>query len=396
MTTAILRSCAVTILTLALVGISAQTPPKGFGSITGHVYCADTNAPARLAKVLLRSVTKKSQTSSNNSVSLPGTTTGFDGAFRIDHVPVGEYSIYAVLPGYLDESNLPPAIKPEDSDATEESQTPRKIATVQITENVVAMTELRIERAGTLSGTIRYEDGTPVPNGTVTVLSGWNDGEPRSKLPETINLTSPFLFDRVGTVTDDYGRFRISGLPAGRYSLKVTLAAPKHFSYQSKFQSVTYTGDQMSTAVFLGDTLHWSDARAATLGSGEEKTGMDITVPLQGFHTIAGVVEAKLDGHRVNAGIVRLEAADDPAFNRTANIQQDGSFEFDFVPTGTYSAEVKDATDSKGRLAQAEGRTIFVVDTLQKFGPAKVPVVLQTTDVTNVVLAVSPVKTPKD
>jgi ribosomal protein L2 len=67
---------------------------------------------------------------------------------------------------------------------------------------------------------------------------------------------------------------------------------------------------------------------------------------------------------------------------------QDGTFEFDFVPEGRYVISVEGAKDTKGRIAQAEGRAIFVVDTLRKFGTAQLPVIVQTTDVKNLVLEV--------
>jgi len=124
------------------------------------------------------------------------------------------------------------------------------------------------------------------------------------------------------------------------------------------------------------------------LEADENKTGVDIVVPLQRFHSIAGVVEAKADGHRVNAGTVRLTSPNDPSFNRVASVQKDGTFEFDLVPAGTYVARVEDAKDSQGRLIQTDGRMFYTVDTMHEFGPAQEQILLQTTDVTNVVLSV--------
>jgi len=42
------------------------------GSISGHVYCADTNAPARMAKVLLLPKAGSTKNKVEGSASLPG------------------------------------------------------------------------------------------------------------------------------------------------------------------------------------------------------------------------------------------------------------------------------------------------------------------------------------
>ena len=362
------------------------------GSISGHVYCADTNAPARMAKVLL--LPKAGSTMKNKpegSTSLPGAGTDFDGAFRIDSVPAGEYYIYALLPGYVDVLAGFSEKELESQDPAEADKVRQKVLVVRVQESGAITADLRIERAGSIAGTVDYDDGTPVSDSTVSILAGEGvgagEGETKPQQPTPTKTLSPFLFDQVGTVTDDHGRFRIAGVREGRYSLKVTLASPKRISYTSELQWVEDSGDQMTISVYLGDTLHWKDAGTVALGAGEEKTGIDITVPLQGLHTIEGIVEAKTDGHRINSGTVRLNGTDDTSFERSADLH-DGTFEFDLLPVGNYTVEVQNAKDTKGRIAQAEGRSIFVVDTLGVFGSAKVPVILQTTDIMNVVLTV--------
>jgi hypothetical protein len=384
-------------LALAASGASvyAQISEKQIntsGSISGHVYCADTNAPARMAKVLLlprAGSTKKNR--SEGSASLPGASTDFDGAFRIDNVPAGEYYIYALLPGYLDVLAGFSEKELESQDPAEADRIRQKVLVARVPESGTITADLRIERAGSIAGTVDYDDGTPVPDGTVSILVGEGEGEAKPQQPTPTKILSPFLFDQVGTVTDDHGRFRISGVREGRYSLKVTLASPKRITYSSGLPWVADPGNQMTISVYLGDTLHWKDAGTVALGAGEEKTGVDITVPLQGLHTVAGIVEAKADGHRINTGTVHLNGTDDTSFERRADLH-DGTFEFDLVPAGNYTVEVQNAKDTKGRLAKAAGRTIYVVDTLGEFGSTKVSVILQTTDIMNVVLTVPSAK----
>jgi hypothetical protein len=391
---ALLR-CIVLTVVIPLAGASAwaqaSKPGQTSGSISGHVYCADTNAAARMAKVLLMPVKDNSDATHVNveaEISLPGAATDFDGAFRIDNVPTGEYYIYAVLPGYVNAISGFSAKELQSTDKAVFDHVRQKVSTVLVAENAVTEVHLRIERAGAISGTVRYDDGTPVPDATVTLLDGEEEGAVRLVLPKAAKTISPFLFDPVGSVTDDRGRFRLAGIAEGRYSSKVTLLGPKRIQYRPGGDMVDDSGNQMSLSVFLGDTLHWKDARVLTLGAGEEKDGVDITVPIRGLHTVEGTVEAKVDGHRINAGNIRLTGTDDPGFKR-ALVLQDGTFEFDFVPEGRYVISIDDAKDTKARIVQTQGRPIYVVDTLRKYGSAQLPVNLQTTDIKDLVLTVA-------
>jgi hypothetical protein len=254
------RRCVVSTLVLAVTSASAwaqmrEKPGQTLGSVSGRVYCADTNAVARMAKVLLMPVKVGSDAPQGNleaGTSLPGAGTDFDGAFHIDNVPVGEYYIYAVLPGYVNVISVFSAAELQSADKTVSDHVRQKVSTVLVSQNAAAEAQLSIERAGAIAGTIRYDDGTPVPDATVTLLDGERDGETRSVSPKATKMTSAFLFDQVGTVTDDRGRFRVSGIPEGKYSAKLTLAGPKRIQYQIGGDLVDDSGNQMKLSVFFG------------------------------------------------------------------------------------------------------------------------------------------------
>lgn len=78
-------------LTLA-VAAQSTSPKPATGSVTGHVYCADTNAPARMARVQLESVKDAEQRlashPSPSSAMLVGGSvqTALDGTFVISNV----------------------------------------------------------------------------------------------------------------------------------------------------------------------------------------------------------------------------------------------------------------------------------------------------------------------
>lgn len=392
------RTCAVVIASLVMTASgrtqTRDNTAKAFGSVSGRVYCGDTNAVARTARVLLIPVPVDSGAAAGHGesgVSLPGAGTDFDGAFRIDKVPAGEYYIYAVLPGYVDVITEFSEKELQSTDSAVLDRVRQKVTTVLVTENTVADVQLSIERASSIAGTVRYDDGTPVADATITLLEGEAAGGARPKSPTQVKMASPFLFDQVGATTDDRGRFRVASIPEGRYSAKATIAAPKRLQSTVGKDWVDDSGNQMKISVFLGDTLHWKDAAMLTLGSGEERAGVDIIVPTHGLHAVSGTVEAKTDGHRINAGTVRLVGTDDPSIQRAADLQ-DGSFEFDLVPEGHYSIGIDNAKDEKGRLVPVDSHLVFVVDVLRKFGKVETTTLVQSTDVTDLVLAVPPVK----
>jgi hypothetical protein len=85
---------------LALAATAQNNSAKpGTGTVTGHVYCADTNAPARMATVQLEPVKVAEERGTNhpypNSGSVIGgvVQTGFDGSFTLANIPPGSYYV---------------------------------------------------------------------------------------------------------------------------------------------------------------------------------------------------------------------------------------------------------------------------------------------------------------
>jgi hypothetical protein len=85
----------------------AQAPRGDQGGLTstvsGRVYCADTNVPARMATVVLQPAEAVDAFSSGKSVSTvaEGVQTLLDGSFFIPNVVPGTYYVIASLPGYV-------------------------------------------------------------------------------------------------------------------------------------------------------------------------------------------------------------------------------------------------------------------------------------------------------
>src|SRR5579862_2537367 len=99
-----LRSCALVSLFVVALACAGQNAPQHAGSgsiaqptgsLSGTVYCADTNQAARLAEIYLFHISGKAFGSQSRG------QTDLEGRFSLHHVEEGDYYVVAVLPGYV-------------------------------------------------------------------------------------------------------------------------------------------------------------------------------------------------------------------------------------------------------------------------------------------------------
>ena len=95
-------------LTFLTVAATAQVNPvkSGRATVNGHVYCADTNAPARRVSVQLETV-KQASERIKDAPQYGGLPTGgivktaLDGSFTFTNIPPGVYYVAVSAEGYL-------------------------------------------------------------------------------------------------------------------------------------------------------------------------------------------------------------------------------------------------------------------------------------------------------
>jgi hypothetical protein len=413
---------ALALLTLAA---AAQQPAAPGSTVSGHVYCADTNAPARFAKVLLKStqpnnsfgddflgrmqklaakaggdapkpqtdddkraMAAASKTMNQATDMLNATTVGLDGAFSFAGVKPGTYYVHALFAGYIDAyseftdddfASADPAIK---------ARIAAKIPTITVTGTDAARADLRLDRGASVSGRILFDDGSPAAGWLISVVKPKSVEDPMEAAAAMMSQAMSMSGggSTVASKTDDIGHFRISGLPSGEYVLRASLTAT---AIGVSAANLGQNGSGINLVVYSGDTFSRADAKSFSVTAGQDQPGVDLLIPAHKLHTITGHIYSKSDAHPLNAGTISLTAKDSAALPRVATVRDDGSFHFEYLPPATYTLRVVDASD-----VRVTGATNFMgismpkQDTLHKYGTDSTTVTLADADIDTVRLTV--------
>jgi hypothetical protein len=429
----ILSSFSGTAMLLFAGGILfAQQSPYVVGStVTGHVYCADTNAPARFSKVLLKSTEadhrgdefikriqdniekmagkfgeavpaskpltedkKQALASASKGFTqamdmMNASTVGLHGEFRFVGVKAGTYYVHVIYAGYVD-------FLDQFTDADFASTDPAirariaQIPTITVTGADSANAEIQLERGAAISGTIVYDDGSPAAGWTISVIKPGTHNSAAEEASLVMNQALSMSGAAQVAKSDDLGHFRITGLMASEYALRATLSSP---SVGITAQNISDGGSGIKLVVYSGNTFTRGDAKAITISEGEEHGGADITIPDHALHSIVGHVYAKSDNHTLNVGSIGLTSKSDPALLLTAAIRDDGSFHFEYLPSGiTYTLTVSGAADGKNSsptTAEFMGMNIASPEIFRKYGTDTTDVSLADADIKDVRLTVA-------
>jgi Carboxypeptidase regulatory-like domain len=433
-------------------GSAASQSNAVTGSITGRVICADTNGPARFAKVYLKSVVPTSpdddpfgglldsaakakadakpkpklspedeaQQEASKAASaklfatiadmMIVTTVSADGIYLFTNVQPGTYYVHATVAGYID----PFTEFSSDDLASKAPEIRQKIAAVTtivtVAGNEGAHADLRMERGAAVSGRVLYDDGTPAAGWTVRTVHQAPAGSDPNPLAALGVDASDLDLSHVteASMTDDTGHYRIAGLPSGNYTLQARFvgsalgtSALNPMAANPGNTGIGATagmlGDKTSLrlSVYSGDTLQQADAKPVSLRAGDDRQGYDLTMPLHSLHSVTGKVVSKADAHPINSGGVELTGQtpagkDDPAVHYTASIRADGTFRFDYVPGPmTYTLKTSRAQDvTTTSTKKVLGSIIAEQKTLKRYGPATATVQVGDKDTSDVTLTV--------
>jgi len=325
------------------------------------VYCADTDKPARLARITIEpvddlravSVDAAGNILRRRSVAVAILTqTGADGAYSIDSLPPGQYYIVAELPGYLSpltEFTSENMLLPNEQDERHFREVLQRVTVIS---GQTARMDFRLQRGGAIDGRILYDDGSPVIGAWINVL---RKDEKRGWVPLTDIALSRFPYAQT---TDDRGHYRLAMLPPGEYIVSAGIRQVAMSISGGTMPGVTVPEDNLrSTQIYFGGSTRRDQARPLTLRNSEEITGADITVAMTKLHLITGTVIAASDGHPIDRATVSLVDSVDGNPVREVTVFGSGRFTISLVPEGNYLLRVSEAMDGEIQAVPVEGGT---------------------------------------
>ncbi|HEX6043979.1 MAG TPA: carboxypeptidase-like regulatory domain-containing protein, partial [Pyrinomonadaceae bacterium] len=261
---------------------SAQDPrerkPAGNSIIMGRVIYADTGRPVRRATVrLYREV---------NGTEARVTPANARGEFRFTEVDDGTYFVVAEAPGILS-----PLSAFSISELGFGGYRGSDYTRVTVDGKNSIRCEVRAIRAGTIKGTITYDDKEPLVKGRIVLY--------RRKG----NAMGPFFTKPV--TTNDRGMYRVDGLPDGEYVVgiaygQITARAPAEGAEVAGITNAFYPG-----------VRSLAEAKPIQIQSGSEVANVDLTLNDDVLRQISGTVKWR-SGKLVTEGGVSLRRKGDP------------------------------------------------------------------------------------
>jgi hypothetical protein len=384
----------------AVVTTPASAAAQAAGVVTGRVVAQDTQQPARFVQVMLQNVAAATSRG-DMTITFQGeggdgppqvrvggggslnTRTDAEGNFTLEGVVPGDYYATASAPGYVPLRLLLQAAVSAGADpASLLAAIPQVHVDVQGSSSVT----VNLERGGTISGKVAWEDGSPAAGISLSAIAATvgSTGSTASlagtaQLPAVLQrIQSPGGVTNFAT-TDDRGVFRISGLPSGDYLLRSVIQPP--------VQQGRGRGFQFGSAIWVYSPgmFRKADAKAITVKAGEERTDVRMVIDLRSLRTVSGHASAA-SGPSVASGRVTLVDPNNTDLQLYGSIAPNGDFSVRYVPAGSYTLQVSGASS---RVASGRGRDNS--EPSVSFQPFTQPVLVSDTDVTGVGVSLTPV-----
>lgn len=305
-----------------------DTPAQSAGAtasraarISGRVLDAGTGRPVARARVIL------------SAAELPGgrvALTDDSGVFDFDQLPAGRFTLSASKAAYIAVSY--------GQRRPLQGGTPLQLSDGQQLRRI----DIALPRGSIISGTVRDEDGDPMPGAVVRVLRyQYVQGE-RQLVPAG---SAP---------SDDRGLYRVWGLNPGEYFVTAAAPAPGGSARLGAARAggaVTATSSDAPEAyapTYYPGVPSAREAQPVTVGLGAELLNLDFSVLLVPVSRIAGrVIDSRGSPARGAAVALRLADTDGPGEIRSmgSRIGPDGTFRIDSIPPGRYMLSARAEND---------------------------------------------------
>jgi hypothetical protein len=313
-------------------------------TVTGKVMCSDTQRAARFATVTLINADQVQEGASNGGFRGGGfgfgrrvsARTDLDGNFTVQTEP-GDYYVTAAATGYA--SPVAELAARLNSGATA-ADLLAALPQVHVAEAGGGTANVTLDRGAVIQGKMQWDDGSPAAGVNVSVQSSTAATGTATDLTRVVSQLGGGFGGGFGgfQTTDDRGVFRISGLPPGSYWVRATVMTPSAEPGTGMFQRMS------SVTFYAPGKVRRSDAQVVTLKSGDERDDLQFILDLSSLHTVSGHV-GSTDEASIAAGVVRLTDQQDSSLSRMAMIAPDGSFVVQWVPAGTYTLAVTNASN---------------------------------------------------
>ena len=374
-----------------MTGVAGNTvqfgPPqvnqqRMLATVTGRVTCADTQRAARFATVTLIGTDQAQEGQGRNGIGFGfgrrvTARTDMDGNFTVQAEP-GDYYVTAAAIGYA--SPVAEAAARMRSGAS----TADLLATlpqIHVAEAGGGTANITLDRGAVIAGKLQWDDGTPAAGVNVSVESTASATGPATDLTRVVSQLGGGFGGGLGgfQTSDDRGYFRITGLAPGSYWVRATMMTPSADPNAGTVQRVS------SIVMYAPGKVRRTDAQVVTLKSGEERDDMVFMLDLSALHTVSGHVGATDEGS-IATGVVRLTDSQDSSLTRMAMIQPDGNFVVQWVPAGTYTLAVSNASN----MPRQPGRRGQQTEAGTSYAPFQESLTVTDTDVSGVGVTLTP------
>ena len=376
--------------------VALKHPSALTGSVVGYVNNDETRLPVRFAEIRLvpkptdavldraEDQTSHSETSEPHLRMVSGISV-MDGSFRMDDVPVGDYFAGALMAGYVASGT---SVAADVATGDELKRLIASMPTVHVGAGQVVSVNLTLHRGAVMAGRVQFADGSPATGAKVS----WELAE-RDLAVASIRMAVPSPLQEImrefeyytqhdhWLMTDDEGRYRIFGLPPGKYIVSTIIASQLG---SGQVEMSDGSGSRASgqnriypdlTTVYAPGVLRRRDAKVFKVRGDEQVTDADLKLDLSGLHTIRGKVLAGEDHHVPSSATLRvLENGKD--IGRFVETEDDGSFQINYLPSGSYMLEVMGSPDMTIPASKTDSPQV-----LRNYQMAKLAVVVDEHDV---------------
>ncbi len=208
--------------------------------------------------------------------------------------------------------------------------------------------KIQVVRGGVITGRVVSEDDQPVPNAEINLLKREND----KWIPDVSRWSGAAEEDR--TKTDASGVYRIAGLEAGDYIVRVSEPT---IGYDRFAHAEDAYSDGSLMVTYYPTATNIKEAQSVTVVEGSESSGVDIRLPERIPRSISGSITHGPDDAPAGYIGILVERTDEAGFLRdldtTSRADNNGNWVVQGVPAGNYvlrfSGSVRSGSGESGR-----------------------------------------------